>query len=131
MPKGIYQMPFPENEPVNNYVKGSPQRESLLEKYNHMYTQDPIHVPLYIGDKEVTTEDKLPMSPPHDHQHVLGHFSMGSKKHVQDAISAALAARKEWSSMAWENRATIFLKAADLLAGPYRDEMNAATMLGQ
>ena len=131
MPKGIYQMPFPENEPVNNYVKGSPQRESLLEKYNHMYHQDPIHVPLYIGDKEVSTEDKHPMNPPHDHQHVLGHFSMGSKKHVQDAISAALAARKEWSSMAWENRATIFLKAADLLAGPYRDEMNAATMLGQ
>mgnify|MGYP001234445515 CR=1 FL=1 len=78
MPKGIYQMPFPENEPVNSYVKGSPQRESLLEKYNHMYTQDPIHVPLYIGDKEVSTEDKLPMSPPHDHQHILGHFSMGS-----------------------------------------------------
>ena len=110
-------MPFPENEPVNSYVKGSTQRESLLEKYNQMYHQDPIHVPLYIGDKEITTEDKLPMNPPHDHQHVLGHFSMGSRKHVQDAISAALAARKEWSSMPWENRATIFLKAADLLAG--------------
>ncbi len=131
MPKGIYQMPFPENEPVNSYVKGSSQRESLLEKYNQMYHQDPIHVPLYIGNKEITTEEKLPMNPPHDHQHVLGHFSMGSKQHVQDAISAALAARKEWSSIPWENRATIFLKAADLLAGPYRDEMNAATMLGQ
>ena len=67
-------MPFPENEPVNSYVKGSTQRESLLEKYNQMYHQDPIHVPLYIGGKEITTEDKLSMNPPHDHQHVLRSF---------------------------------------------------------
>ena len=131
MPKGIYQMPFPENEPINNYEPGSPQRESLLGKYNEMYNQSPIHVPLYIGGNEVTTDDKLPINPPHDHQHVLGHFSMGNKSHIEDAIKAALAAREKWASLAWENRATIFLKAADLLAGPYRDEMNAATMLGQ
>tara|TARA_Y100000813_G_scaffold105563_1_gene75415 strand:+ start:2549 stop:4177 length:1629 start_codon:yes stop_codon:yes gene_type:complete len=131
MPKGIYQMPFPENEPINNYEPGSPQRESLLGKYNEMYNQSPIHVPLYIGGNEVTTDDKLPINPPHDHQHVLGHFSMGNKSHIEDAIKAALAAREKWASLPWENRATIFLKAADLLAGPYRDEMNAATMLGQ
>ena len=131
MPKGIYQMPFPENEPINSYEPGSPQRESLLGKYNEMYNQSPIHVPLYIGGNEVTTDNKLPINPPHDHQHVLGHFSMGNKSHVEDAITAALAAREKWASLPWENRATIFLKAADLLAGPYRDEMNAATMLGQ
>ncbi|MBF37107.1 MAG: 1-pyrroline-5-carboxylate dehydrogenase [Crocinitomicaceae bacterium] len=131
MPKGIYQMPFPENEPINNYEPGSPQRESLLGKYNEMYNQSPIHVPLYIGGNEVTTDNKLPINPPHDHQHVLGHFSMGNKSHIEDAIKAALAAREKWASLPWENRATIFLKAADLLAGPYRDEMNAATMLGQ
>ena len=96
-----------------------------------MYNQSPIHVPLYIGGNEVTTDNKLPINPPHDHQHVLGHFSMGNKSHVEDAITAALAAREKWASLPWENRATIFLKAADLLAGPYRDEMNAATMLGQ
>ena len=131
MPKGIYQMPFPENEPINNYEPGSTQRESLLGKYNEMYNQSPIHVPLYIGGNEVTTDNKLPINPPHDHQHVLGHFSMGNKSHIEDAIKAALAAREKWASLPWENRATIFLKAADLLAGPYRDEMNAATMLGQ
>ena len=131
MPKGIYQMPFPENEPINSYEPGSPQRESLLGKYNEMYNQSPIHVPLYIGGNEVTTDNKLPINPPHDHQHVLGHFSMGNKSHIEDAITAALAAREKWASLPWENRATIFLKAADLLAGPYRDEMNAATMLGQ
>ena len=131
MPKGIYQLPFPENEPINSYEPGSPQRESLLGKYNEMYNQSPIHVPLYIGGNEVTTDNKLPINPPHDHQHVLGHFSMGNKSHVEDAITAALAAREKWASLPWENRATIFLKAADLLAGPYRDEMNAATMLGQ
>jgi len=124
-------MPFPENEPINSYEPGSPQRESLLGKYNEMYNQSPIHVPLYIGGNEVTTDNKLPINPPHDHQHVLGHFSMGNKSHVEDAITAALAAREKWASLPWENRATIFLKAADLLAGPYRDEMNAATMLGQ
>ena len=124
-------MPFPENEPINNYEPGSIQRESLLGKYNEMYNQSPIHVPLYIGGNEVTTDNKLPINPPHDHQHVLGHFSMGNKSHIEDAIKAALAAREKWASLPWENRATIFLKAADLLAGPYRDEMNAATMLGQ
>ena len=124
-------MPYPLNEPVNNYEPGSNERANLLSKYEEMYNQDPIHVPLYIGDKEVETATKLSMNPPHDHQHTLGHFSVGTKDHVKQAIDCALEARKKWANMPWENRATIFLKAADLLAGPYRDEMNAATMLGQ
>ena len=131
MPKGIYQMPFPENEPVNNYAPGSTERESLLNKYEQMYKQEPIKVPLYIGNEEIHTDNLLPMHPPHDHNHVLGHFSMGDKSHVKKAINCALNARSAWANLPWENRATIFLKAADLLAGPYRDEMNAATMLGQ
>ncbi len=131
MPKGIYQMPFPENEPVNSYAPGSNERESLLGKYKYMYNQDPIKVPLYIGNEKIHTENQLPMNPPHDHQHVLGHFSVGNKTHVKKAIDCALNARADWANLPWENRATIFLKAADLLAGPYRDEMNAATMLGQ
>jgi 1-pyrroline-5-carboxylate dehydrogenase len=131
MPKGIYQMPFPINEPVNDFAPGSNERESLLDKYEQMYNQDPIDVPLYIGKEEIRTENKLPMNPPHDHQHLLGHFNMGDKSHVQKAIDCALDARSAWANLPWENRATIFLKAADLLAGPYRNEMNAATMLGQ
>ena len=131
MPKGIYQMPFPENEPVNSYAPGSHERENLLGKYENMYNQNPIKVPLYIGDEKIHTDHQLPMNPPHDHQHVLGHFSVGNKTHVKQAIDCALNARADWANLPWENRATIFLKAADLLAGPYRDEMNAATMLGQ
>lgn len=124
-------MPYPLNEPVINYEPGSNERANLLNKYEEMYNQDPIHVPLYIGDEEIETATKLPMNPPHDHQHTLGHFSVGTKDHVKKAIDSALDARTKWANMPWENRATIFLKAADLLAGPYRDEMNAATMLGQ
>jgi 1-pyrroline-5-carboxylate dehydrogenase len=131
MSKGIYTMPYPSNEPVNSYAPGTIERDSLLNKYKEMYNQKPIHVPLYIGGEEIETETKLKMSPPHDHNHTLGHFSVGTKEHVQKAIDSALAAREAWSSMPWEHRATIFLKAADLLAGPFRDEMNAATMLGQ
>ncbi len=86
---------------------------------------------MYIGGKEITTNDKRPMSPPHDHQHILGHFHYGDASHVNQAIDSALAARDQWASMSWEHRAAIFLKAADLLAGPYRDRMNAATMLAQ
>ena len=131
MPKGIYAMPYPTNEPVNSYAPGTSERDSLLSKYKEMYNQEPIHVPLYIGSEEIETSTKLRMSPPHDHQHTLGMFSIGTKEHVQKAIDSALAAREQWANMPWEQRSTIFLKAADLLAGPYRDEMNAATMLGQ
>ena len=96
-----------------------------------MYNQDPIEVPMYIGNARCSTDDKRPMTPPHEHGKVLGHFSYGTSAHVQQAIDAALAARPAWSSLAWEHRAAVFLKAADLVAGPYRSTINAATMLSQ
>ena len=131
MPKGNYIIPFPENEPVKSYAPASPEKEELLSKYNEMYNQDPIDIPMYIGDQEVRTGNKKRIAPPHDLKHTLGHFNYGEKKHADQAIEAALEARKEWANMPWEHRAAIFLKAADLLAGPYRAKMNAATMLGQ
>ena len=131
MSKGFYQMPYPENELVRNYEPNSKELENLLNKYEEMYHQKPIHIPLYIGKDEITTDKKLPINPPHDHQHQLGEFSMGNASHVDKAINCAMEAKNNWSNMSWENRATIFLKAADLLAGPYRDEMNASTMLCQ
>ena len=131
MPHAIYTAPIPANEPVKGYGKNSPERESLIAKYREMYNQNPIDVPMYIGGEEVRTDRKISMHPPHDHQKVVGHFNMGSTQHVNDAIDAALAAREEWAATSWEHRAAIFLRAADLLAGPYRDRMNAATMIAQ
>ena len=131
MSKGFYQMPYPENELVRNYEPNSKELENLINKYESMYHQKPIHIPLYIGSKKVKTENHLPINPPHDHQHNLGKFSVGDASHVEEAIQSAMKAKSAWSSLPWESRATIFLKAADLLAGPYRDEMNAATMLCQ
>ena len=131
MPKGFYQMPYPDNELVRNYEPNSSELDSLINKYDQMYSQEPIKVPLYIGNEEIHTDHILPMNPPHDHKHLLGHFSMGDGNHVQKAIDCALNARSAWANLPWESRATIFLKAADLLAGPYRDKMNAATMLCQ
>nr|WP_262491782.1 aldehyde dehydrogenase family protein [Nitritalea halalkaliphila] len=90
-----------------------------------------VDIPMYIGSEEVRTDRKRPLSPPHDHQHILGHFHEGDASHVEQAIAAALGAKYAWENMQWEQRAAIFLKAADLLAGPYRAKMNAATMLGQ
>jgi 1-pyrroline-5-carboxylate dehydrogenase len=131
MPKGFYQMPYPDNELVRNYEPNSSELDSLINKYDQMYSQEPIKVPLFIGNEEIHTDHILPMNPPHDHKQLLGHFSMGDRNHVQKAIDCALNARSAWANLPWESRATIFLKAADLLAGPYRDEMNAATMLCQ
>ncbi len=131
MPKAVYQIPYPSNEPVQSYAPGSEEVASLIGQYKAMYNQAPIDVPMYIGGKEIRTDDKRPMSPPHDHQKVLGHYNFGTKAHVTEAIDAALAAKEEWANLPWEQRAAIFLKAADLLAGPFRDKMNAATMLAQ
>ena len=130
MPKGNFVVPFPDNEPVKSYAPGSPERASLQARLKEM-SNTTIDVPMYIGGDEVTTDTKLPMSPPHDHQHILGHFSEGDSSHVEQAINAALGAREAWANMSWEHRASIFLKAADLLAGPYRDDINASTMLAQ
>jgi len=131
MSNGVFQVPFPSNEEVKSYAKGSPERESLLATYKEMYNQQPIDVPMYIGSEEIRTENKKPMSPPHDHKHILGHFNYGDKSHVEKAINAALEARKEWAALSWHQRAAVFLKAADLLAGPFRDKINASTMLAQ
>ena len=131
MANGVFNIPYPATEEVLSFGPDSTERENLQAKYNEMFNQAPIDVPMYIGNKEVTTNDKRPMSPPHDHQKILGHFNYGDASHVNDAIDSALAARPKWAAMPWHQRAAIFLKAADLLAGPFRDEMNAATMLAQ
>jgi len=131
MSNAFFKTPVAINEPVKSYAKGSEDRAGLLSCYNKMYSQQPIDVPMYIGAKEIRTSNKKPMSPPHEHQKVLGHFNFGDASHVTDAIDAAMAARSSWATLPWEDRAAIFLKAADLLAGPFRNKMNAATMLAQ
>lgn len=131
MAHGTFQVPYPVNEPVLSYAPGSPEREELQSMYNQMYNQDAIDVPMYIGSEEVRTSDKRPMNPPHDHAKLLGHFNYGDASHVEAAIDAALEARTKWASYSFEERATIFLKAADLVAGPYRSKLSAATMLAQ
>lgn len=130
MPKGIFHVPIAKNEPVRAYAPGSAERDSLIKEYQKLYNST-IDVPMYIGGEKVTTSNKKNIAPPHDHQHVIGTFSYGDASHVRAAIDAALAAKKQWAEMGWEHRASIFLKAAELLAGPYRDKMNAATMLAQ
>jgi 1-pyrroline-5-carboxylate dehydrogenase len=131
MSNAFFQVPVATNEPVKSYAPGSAERDSLLKKYHELYNQNSIDIPMYIDGKEVRTEDKRKMSPPHDHQKVLGHFNYGNASHVQQAIDSALKAKKAWANLPWQERAAIFLKAADLLAGPFRDKMNAATMLAQ
>lgn len=131
MSNAIYKVPVAVNEPVRNYAPGSAEREELINKYNEMYNQEPIDVPMYIGNEEIRTENKRKLTPPHDHQKVLGYFNYGDRSHVEKAIDAALKAKQQWADLPWEHRAAIFLRAADLLAGPFRAKMNAATMLGQ
>jgi 1-pyrroline-5-carboxylate dehydrogenase len=130
MLKGFFNVPAPINEPIKAYAAGSPERKELQAMLKHLRSIE-VDVPMYIGGKEVRSNDKVMMSPPHDHQHVLGYFHKSNAEHVKQAIDAALAAKANWENVSWENRAAIFLKAADLLAGPYRAKLNAATMLGQ
>jgi 1-pyrroline-5-carboxylate dehydrogenase len=131
MSRGFFQVPLPINEPVKGYAPGSAERASLSAMYKKMYNQEPIDVPMYIGSELIRTEEKLLLTSPQEHTKVLGYLNRGTKDHVIQAIDKALAARERWSHLPWEHRAAIFLRAADLLAGPYRDRMNAATMLGQ
>jgi len=131
MANAFFKVPTPVNETVRNYIPGSDEHEQLLATYRQMYQQEPVDIPMYIGSDQVRTEDKRVLSPPHDHKKVLGHYNHGSSVDVQRAIESALQARHAWATMPWEQRASIFLKAADLLAGPFRNKMNAATMLGQ
>ena len=131
MPNAFFQVPYPENEPVLGYGPGSLEREAQLAEYERMLNQDPIAVPMVIGGRKVFTEDKRPLTPPHDHQRVIGHAHFGTAEHVKEAIDAALEARAAWSALEWEQRASIFLRAAEMLAGPWRTRINASTMLAQ
>lgn len=127
---GFFKVPTPINEPVLNYAPGSAERKELKAALAAARAKE-IDIPMYIGNKEVRTEKKGRLSPPHNHKHTLGYFHQGDKSHVTQAIDAALAAKEKWENLPWEHRAAIFLKAADLIAGPYRAKLNAATMLGQ
>lgn len=130
MKNGFFSVPRPANEPVFDYKKNSPERKEVLETYVALYNST-IDVPLYIGSKKIVTKERAKMAPPHDHKHKLGSFSMAEASHVTQAIDAALAASPDWENTSFEHRAAVFLKAADLIAGPYRARINASTMLAQ
>ncbi len=130
MANAFFNVPIADNEPVLSYAPGSPEKGELQSVYAQLKGQE-IDAPMHIGGKEVRTGNLVSMHPPHDLQHNLGNFHKGDASHVQQAIDAAMAAREEWANTPWQDRAAIFLKAADLLAGPYRAKLNAATMLCQ
>ena len=130
MAKSFAQIPSVVNEEVKSYAPGTPERAELLDTYKKMYNEV-VEVPQYIGSEEIFSGNKKEIRPPHDHQKVVGYYHEGTQADVQKAIDTALAARNSWANMAWEDRAAIFLKAADLIAGPYRAQLNAATMIGQ
>lgn len=131
MANAFFKVPVPINEPVRAYAPGTNEHKNLINKYLELYNKPQIDVPMYIGSEEVRTENKRPMSPPHDHTKILGYYNQGSAQDVSKAIEAAMKAREQWANTPWEQRAAIFLRAAELLAGPFRDRMNAATMLAQ
>jgi 1-pyrroline-5-carboxylate dehydrogenase len=130
MANAFFQVPKPINEPVKGYAPNSPERAELVKELNRL-KQTQQDIAMHIGGQQVRTGRTISLHPPHDHQHVLGQFHEGDASHVTQAIDAALAARPAWANMPWQERAAIFLKAAELLAGPYRARINAATMLGQ
>ena len=130
MATGFYKVPKAVNEPVVQYEPNTNEQVNLLAMYKKMYSQK-IDIPLYIGNEEIRTGKTISMHPPHDHEHTLGVYHTAQKEHIEKAIHEALEARNKWADTPWQSRAAIFLKAADLLAGPFRDKMNAATMLAQ
>ena len=130
MGKGFFHVPPANNEPVKSYAPGTPEREEVLLTYKDLYNKN-VDVPLYIGSEEIRTKKTATMHPPHDHKHNLGVYHLAEKKHIEKAIDVALEARKKWAKLEWEQRAAVFLKAADLISGPYRYKLNAATMIGQ
>ncbi|MEN2435446.1 L-glutamate gamma-semialdehyde dehydrogenase [Weeksellaceae bacterium A-14] len=130
MSKAISQVPYTENEPVKAYEPGSADVKNLIAMYRKLWNQK-AEIPMIIGGKAITTSEKVRLQSPQDHQHDFGFYYKGDMSHVDAAIEAALAAKPQWNALGWEQRAAIFLKAADLLAGPYRDKINAATMIGQ
>lgn len=130
MGKGVFQVPTAFNEPIKSYAPGTPERDAVLKQYK-TYFKAKADVPMYIGSEEVRTGNTKPMSPPHDHQHIVGEYHLAEKKHVENAIQNCLDSREAWANLVWEQRAAIFLKAAELIAGPYRAKINAATMIAQ
>lgn len=127
---GYFNYPMPANEPVFSYAPGSPEKKKLKAALAELKSTV-ADVPMYIGGEEVRTGKKISMSPPHEHKHVLGYYHEGDASHVKKAINAALKAKEKWAGMSWENRANIFIKAADLIATKYRPYINGTTMLGQ
>jgi len=127
---GFFNVPEPHNEPILGYLPGSREREDLKRQIRE-YRENVIDIPMFIGGRDVETGQRISLHPPHDHQHLLGHYHQGGEEEVTRAIDSALKARDSWASLSWEARASVFLKAADLLSGPYRLKINAATMLGQ
>jgi len=130
MGKGFFKVPVALNEPVLSYAPESLERKNVLKAYKSMYNSR-VDISMYINGENIKTENTKTMSPPHEHQHVIGTYHTANKPHIQQAIATALEARKTWSQLPWEQRAAIFLKAAELIAGPYRAKINAATMLAQ
>ncbi len=130
MPKGIYNVPKAVNEPVKSYAPGSKEREQVQAAFTALYNTT-VDVPMYIGAEEVRTGKTKDIRPPFDHKKVVGTYHEGEKQHIEQAVTAAMEARKKWANLSWEHRASIFLKAAELLAGPYRAKINAATMIAQ
>jgi 1-pyrroline-5-carboxylate dehydrogenase len=130
MLKGFFHVPKAVNEPVKGYAPNSPEKAAVQAAYTSMWNST-IDVPLYIGSEEIRTGNTKTMSAPHDHKHIVGTYHLAEKSHVEKAIANALESRTAWANMAWEQRAAIFLKAAELIAGPYRARINAATMIAQ
>ena len=130
MSTGFFKVPKAKNEPVKGYTPNSPDRKLVLDQYKNMYNSF-IKVPMYINGKDVESKNSKPINPPHDHKKIVGEYYLAEKKHVKNAIESSLNAKANWESMSWENRSAIFLKAAELIAGPYRHIINAATMIGQ
>ncbi|WP_338408855.1 L-glutamate gamma-semialdehyde dehydrogenase [uncultured Flavobacterium sp.] len=130
MLKGFFNVPKAVNEPVKSYAPNSPEKAAVLAAYKQMWNSK-IDVPLYIGNEEIRTGNTKNMSAPHDHKHIVGTYHLAEKTHIEQAITSALEAKTKWANLAWEQRAAIFLKAAELIAGPYRAKINAATMIGQ
>ena len=130
MSTGFFKVPKAKNEIVKSYRPGSPERKEVIETYQKMMSSF-TEVPMYINGKDVKSNSKKNISPPHDHQKIVGEYYIAEPKHIDAAIDSALAAKENWENMSWENRSAIFLKAAELIAGPYRSKMNAATMIGQ
>jgi len=130
MANAYFEVPLAVNEPVLNYAPGSPERAELVEAIKELKSKE-LEIPMFIGGERVKTANRVEIKPPHELKHTLGHYHKGDGEQVKKAIDAALAARDAWDRTPWQERAAIFLKAADLLAGPYRAKMNAATMLCQ